>query len=290
MRKVAVSLVVMGAALALLGPLPAGGVAKEIIQLQRDVALLQQQMRDLQRSLDEKNAVLKTLVEQSLDAVNRMQLAVKGLEKSVREAQAQTNTQVKSLGTQVQGLRDGVDELRARLGQVSQQLAETQSVLRSLDARAAARPRGAPPEGEAAGSAPVPTSAAPPAADVLYATALRDFTSGQYQLARKEFADYLKHYGRTPLAGNAQFYIGETYYRQADYRRAIAEYDRVLDNHPNSFKTAAAYLKKGYALLELEERDAGLRALRTVMQKFARSEEARMARARLKRLGETLPR
>lgn len=65
--------------------LPAGAVAKEIIQLQRDVALLQQQLRDLQRSVDEKTAVLKTLVEQALDAVNRMNLTVSNLERAVRE-------------------------------------------------------------------------------------------------------------------------------------------------------------------------------------------------------------
>ncbi|MFQ5777464.1 MAG: tol-pal system protein YbgF [Terriglobia bacterium] len=278
----------VGGAGALLWPAPARGVAKEIIQLQRDVALLQEQVRDLQRSLDEKNAVLKTLIEQAVDSVNQMQGVVSRLENSVQKAQAGTNTRVEALGTQVQSMRDTVDELRARMGQLSQQLTETRSVLESVDARLAAPPASERSEGGESGPSPTPTATAPPSAETLYSTALRDFINGNYALARQEFSEYLSYYGRTQRAGNAQYYIGETHYRQGDFRQAIEAYDKVLDNFPNSFKTAAAHLKKGYALLELDERQAGVRALQTVLEKFPRSDEAKLARSRLDRLGETV--
>ena len=268
----------------LFAALPAGAVAKEIIQLQRDVALLQQQLRDLQRSVDEKTAVLKTLVEQALDAVNRMNLTVSNLERAVRETQAGTEAQVDSLGTQVAALRDSLDELRVRVAKLSEQMIEAQGVLQSVDARLAP----APPLGEGASkSTPAPSAPAVPSADTLYATALRDFTTGKYDLARQQFSDYLKYYDGTQLAGNAQFYIGETYYQRRDYRRAIAEYDKVLTKYPKSYKLAAAQLKKGYALLELNDRAGGIRALRTVIRDHPNSEEARLARARLQRLGVT---
>jgi tol-pal system protein YbgF len=155
---------------------------------------------------------------------------------------------------------------------------------------------GAPARPPAAASGPpteppaAPPTAAPPSARVLYDNALRDFTSGKYDLARQQFLDYLRYYGRTPLAGNAQFYIGETYYRQNDFRRAITEYDKVLESFPDSNKVAGAYLKKGYALLELGQREDGVAALRTLVQRFPRSDEARWARARLERLGEPVSR
>lgn len=288
MRKALVLTVLLGLAGLLLGPLPADAQKREYIELQRDIALLQEQVRELQRSHEEKNAVLKTLLEQTLDAVNRMQRTVTGVEKSVQAAQANTNIQVDALSTQVQALRDTVDELRARLGQISQQVAETRGVLETVDARLAPLGPGEQPAGPAGGPATVGGSApqAPPSADVLYSTALRDFISGKYDLARQEFADYLKYYGRTQLAGNAQFYIADTYYHQKDFRRAITEYDNIFDAYPGSYKVAAAHLKKGYALLELNERAAGVEVLRALVEKFPGTEEAKWAQARLERLGE----
>jgi len=275
----------LAAALLLLPP-PARGVAKEIVQLQRDVALLQQQVRDLQTSVDKNNAVLKTLVEQSLDAVNRMETTVGDLEKSVREAQGTTNTRVDALATQVQSLRDAVDEMSARLGRMAQQLSETQSVLQSVDARLAPPAPATPETGTTpAGTAPAPQP--PPSAKALYDNALRDFTSGKYDLAWQQFSDYLKYYARSELAGNAQFYLGEIRYRQGDFRGAIDEYDKVMASYPASFKVAAAQFKKGYALLELNDRDAAVQVLKALIDKYPRTEEARLARERLQRLGET---
>jgi tol-pal system protein YbgF len=276
--------------LLLAAPRPAGAVAKEIIELQRDVALLQQQVRDLQQTVDRNHAVLRTLVEQALDAASRMSQTAGGLEQSVQEAQAHSSTRVDSLTTEVQALRDSLEELSARLGRVSQQLAENQSVLQSVDARLA--PAGPTPAAAGAETArtPGPATTLPPAADVLYSTALRDFTSGKYDLARQQFIDYLTYYGRTELAGNAQFYVGETFYHQKDYRRAIAEYDKVFESYPASYKIAAAHLKKGYSLLELNQREAGTQALKSLVEKYPRSEEARLARSRLERLGIPLSR
>jgi len=287
-RKALLIIPLAGLCLALLWPAPSLAQKRETIQLQRDVQLLQEQVRELQRSHDERNAVLKTLLEQTLDAVNHMQRSVSAVEKSVQEAQANTNIQVDALSTQVQSLRDTVDELRARLGMISQEVAETRSVLQTVDARLAPLSLGdtAPP-----GTAPAgPSAAQVPSADVLYSSALRDFIGGKYDLARQEFLDYLKHYGRTQLAGNAQFYIADTYYQQKDFRRAVSEYDKVFNQYPNSYKIAASHLKKGYALLELNEREKGVEVLRSLVEKFSGTEEAKWAQARLERLGERVDR
>ncbi|MGH9861875.1 MAG: tetratricopeptide repeat protein [Candidatus Acidiferrales bacterium] len=285
MRKALLPFAVAVVAVGFLWPAAGQAQKRETIELQRDVALLRDQVRELQRSHEENTAVLKTLLEQTVDAVNRMQRAVASVEKNVQEAQANTNLQVDALSTQVQSLRDTVDELRARLGQISQQVEETRGVLESVDARLAPLGPGEPtPAGAGTPAAPGPQ--APPSADVLYSTALRDFIGGKYDLARQEFADYLKYYSRTQLAGNAQFYIADTYYHEKDYQRAISEYDKVFESFPNSYKIAAAQLKKAYALLELDQRQAGVQILRTLMQKFPGTEEAKWAEARLERLGE----
>src|SRR5437660_504073 len=68
-----------------------------------------------------------------------------------------------------------------------------------------------------------------PSADTLYSNGLRDITSGKYDLARSEFRDYLKYYGETDLASNAQFYLGEIAYSQKQFDVAVSEYEKVLN-------------------------------------------------------------
>jgi tol-pal system protein YbgF len=119
---------------------------------------------------------------------------------------------------------------------------------------------------------------------VLYTSALRDFNSGKYDLARQQFTDYIRYYPDTDLTSNAQFYLGEILYRQNNFRGAIDEYDKVLTNYPKSFKLAAARLKKGMALLELGQRTSGMRELREVVRRHPNTEEARSARAKLREL------
>jgi tol-pal system protein YbgF len=138
-----------------------------------------------------------------------------------------------------------------------------------------------PPSG---GSAVSPSGPAP-SADTLYSNGLRDITSGKYDLARQEFQDYLKYYGDTDLASNAQFYLGEIAYQQRNYDQAVNEYDRVLTAYPRSFKLAPARFKKGMALIELGQKAAGVRELREVVKRYPGTEEERRARAKLKDLG-----
>ncbi len=196
------------------------------------------------------------------------------------------------MSTQVQGLSDNLEEIKSRLGKLNQQLVDLQNSVQSLDAKISGG-ASAPSTGTAtptagavppSGSSAVPSGPAP-SANTLYDNGLRDIQTGKYDLARSEFQDYLKYYGETELASNAQFYLGEIYYKQKQYGEAVAAYDKVLTNYPKSFKLAPARLKKGLALLDLGQKTAGIRELREVIKRFPRSEEDRLARAKLKELG-----
>src|SRR6202008_1714167 len=132
--------------------------------------------------------------------------------------------------------------------------------------------------------AAMPSAAPAPSADTLYSNGLRDITSGKYDLASSEFQDYLKYYGDTDLASNAQFYLGEISYKQKQYEEAVAAYEKVLTNYPKSFKLGPARLRKGMALIELGQKTAGIRELREVIKRFPGSDEDRLARAKLKEL------
>jgi tol-pal system protein YbgF len=278
----------------LIGPRPALAVAREIIELQRDVTTLLQGQKDMGTQITQDHTVMRTLIEQSNDTVGKLNGTMSGLQKSVQDVQANSGARLDTMSTQVQGLSDNLEEIKSRLGKLNQQLVDVQNTIQSLDAKISgggAAPAGGVPSTAPGGvSAAQPTGAAAasgpaPSADTLYSNGLRDITSGKYDLARSEFEDYLKYYGDTDLASNAQFYLGEIAYSQRQYSQAVAEYDKVLTNYPKSFKLAPARLKKGMALIELGQKTSGVKELREVVKRYPGTEEERRARAKLKELG-----
>src|SRR5258705_5418310 len=275
----------------LIGPKPVMAVAREIIELQRDVTSILQGQKDLQNQMTQDHTVQKTLIEQSSDTVNKLNTTMSSLQKSVQDVQANSGTRLDTMSTQVQGLSDNLEEIKSRLGKVNQQLVDLQNSVQSIDARmATGAPSGTPTgSGSMIPTTPGAETAAPsgraPSADNLYSNGLRDITSGKYDLARSEFQDYLKYYSDTDLASNAQFYLGEIAYSQHQYQQAVTEYDKVLTNYPKSFKLAPARLKKGMALIELTQKNAGVKELREVVKRYPGTEAERRARAKLKELG-----
>ena len=280
----------------LIGPRPALAVAREIIELQRDVTTLLQGQKDTSSQITQDHTVMRTLLEQSNDTVGKLNGSMSGLQKSVQDVQANSGARLDTMSTQVQGLSDNLEEIKSRLGKLNQQLVDVQNTIQSLDAKVSGGsvPAGAAPASAPSSSTVAPTSGGapsaassgpPPSADTLYSNGLRDITSGKYDLGRSEFEDYLKYYGDTDLASNAQFYLGEIAYSQRQYSQAVTEYDKVLTNYPRSFKLAPARLKKGMAMIELGQKTSGVKELRGVVKRYPGTEEERRARARLKELG-----
>jgi tol-pal system protein YbgF len=271
--------------LGLLVAAPAFAVSKEIIQLQTQVQALQDQMTQMRQSFDERMGVMKNLIEQSTDNVNKVAAAVNTLNQQVQKSQQDTGTHSDQLSGQIQALNDSVDELKARMTKVAQQLDAMQNQQQNITpgAQPAVQP-GQPAQPGEAGAAP---QASAPLPDVLYNNALRDYNSGNYDIASQEFGDYLKYYQNTDLAGNAQFYVGDINYHQGNFAAAIKSYDLVIQQYPDGNKAAAAQLKKGYALLELGQKQAGVRELNALITRYPRSIEAQQAKDRLRKLGAT---
>ena len=274
----------------LAGPRPAEAVARELIELQRDVTTLLQGQKDMSTQMTQDHTAMKTVVDGFNENISKLNGAMSSLQKSVQDVQANSGSRLDTMSTQVQGLSDNLEEIKSRLGKLNQQLVDLQSSVQNLDAKisgSAPAPGTAAPTAGAGSPANSPAMPAGPApsADTLYSNGLRDITSGKYDLARSEFQDYLKYYAETDLASNAQFYLGEISYKQKQYDDAVAAYDRVLTNYPKSFKLAPARLRKGMALIELGQKSLGIRELREVVKRYPGTEEDRQARAKLKELG-----
>ena len=252
---------------------PAWGVSREIVQLQTQVQALQDQMTHMQQSFDERMGVMKNLVEQSSDSMNKVAASLTDLQGTLQKQQTDSGAHVDQLSGQIQALNDTLDELKARLAKVSKQLEDMQAAQQNVAAQQSQQTQLQQQQAQA------------PPPDVLYNNALRDYNAAKNDLAAQEFADYVKYYPNTDLAGNAYFYLADLEFRQGNYQQAVKDYDQVLQNFPTGNKAPAAQLKKGFALLELGQKDSGIAELRRLIQRYPRSNEALQARDRLRKLG-----
>lgn len=115
----------------------------------------------------------------------------------------------------------------------------------------------------------------------LYDEALKGLEKNDTKGAREKLAAIIKDYPNSKHVDNAQFWIGETYYREKWYQKAILEYQKVIENHPRGVKVPAAYLKQGLAFFELKEADNAKLILNQLIKKYPDSAEAAAAKKKL---------
>src|SRR5215469_14194050 len=84
-------------AVALCGVIPAHAVNKDMVQLQTQVQQLQDAVARLQQSNDERMGVMKDLIQQSADSINKMAVTVDGLHRQLQSQQEAQGTKVDQL-------------------------------------------------------------------------------------------------------------------------------------------------------------------------------------------------
>ncbi len=273
----------LACAAVLLLPALAPAQKQEVRELQRDVAVLQDQVRSLERSFNEKVGSMTTLLQQAIDGVNRLNTNMAVLDAAMRDREKNLAAPVTSVGAKVdqmssefQYLRTTIEDLNGRMGKLERQLVDMNNTLKVIQAP----PTAPPPQGAAAGGPPPGVSA-----DSLYANALRDKEAGNYDLALENFNNYLKFYGTTETAPNAQYYIGEIEFQRKNYDQALTAFDAVLERYPENPKTLDALFMKGRTLVLQGERTAGADEFQEVIKRAPRSGLAEQARAEIRKLG-----
>lgn len=197
------------------------------------------------------------------------------------------------------------------LDSLKQQLEELTDRLNDLDRRVArlqdsqyAAPLPQAPKGDAAaGAGPPPTEPSrqskpakvPEPPPVLpgtpgisptsaYNLAYNDYLNGRYELAITGFERFLKDFPTTSLAPNAHYWIGESYYSLKDYPKASQAFDVVIHEYPRSEKVAPALFKLGLAAAESGDPLRARSYLKRVIEEFAASNEAKLAKNKLAEL------
>lgn len=287
-----------------LAPERSVAASKEIQELQRDIAILQESVKQLQNSQDQKFAALNVLVQQAVDASNRASTAVAVIQSSfqdnLRKQQSDVVAPVVGLTSRMNGLSDdmrtvsqAVTDLAGQISKIQSQLTDLNNAVKVMQAPAPPPPGalGTPgqsavpggPGGQTAGAVP------PMSSQDLYQQALGDKNGGKLDLALQEFSDYLKYYGNTDLAPNAQFYMAYIHYSQGNYDQAANEFDMVLEKYPENNKTRDAMMYKGMALVRAGHKTQGADVFRDIISHYPRTDSATQACSQLTSLGYHCP-
>jgi tol-pal system protein YbgF len=201
----------------------------------------------------------------------------------------QLATQVDTLQGEVRDLRGQVEELQNS----NQELRKQQHDLYAdLDKRVGALEHGGTAGGDSTGG---PSSAAGGGADSgtqgassteqsIYGQAFDALKAGSYSVAISGFQGFLKQYPSSPLAPNAQYWLGEAHYVNQDFAAAGTDFQVVLDKWPSSGKAPDAMLDLGNTQLAQGKTAKGRATLRQVVSQYSGTDAASRAQARLKQL------
>lgn len=272
------------ALLAACSSLPALAVDREIIQIQRDIAILQELIRQMERQVGERIAVTETLTKQNLDSTNKMNAAIAVIERAVAKQGdeiigplSSTRTKVDQLSAQFGGLRDMMEEINSRLNKLSQQVDDIKTHITT-----------APPPSPGIDSGTTGGGAAT-SSQALFNSAFSDYNRGNFDFAKQQFEEYMRTFPQSEKAADAQYYLGAILYQTNDFAGAVRAFDMVLERFPVTTLSADAQYKKGMALLKLDRAPDAAREFRAVMEKFPNSNVAPISQARLEEIENQKP-
>ena len=220
-------------------------------------------------------------------------------------AAADAQSRIFELEEQVRRLNGSLEEISHRVDQMSRdlQLFKADTDLRFQDGTGGASASGGAmatvEDYETGGSGPAadegtlgaaPVSAPPVAAvlpngtpEVQYDFAIDLMKRGQYDQARGAFVEFLQLHPKHTLAGNAQYWLGETYYAQNRHKEAGDAFLTGYTTYASSNKAPDSLLKLGMSLAALGNKDAACTVWSELGSRFPQASPAVVARNKLER-------
>lgn len=234
----------------------------DVTRLENEIA----EVRDLQTRRDAERArqiaEVMRLQQQMMDSIGSTRQAMRALRGDVQNDLYGVQQQLVQLGELTGQSQRRLSELRAQLERRGEEIAQASAV---NDSMAAAAPSA-------------------PSAEQMYETSLGQLRLGSAGTARTGFRELLRAHPTSERAPDALYYIGQSFETEnAD--SALAYYDQVTRNHPDSPRAASAYYHIGL-IRERATRNAEAReAYQRVVDNYPNSDEAALARDRLRALG-----
>jgi tol-pal system protein YbgF len=142
-----------------------------------------------------------------------------------------------------------------------------------------------------AGTAPQQTAALSPepTPQGVYNEAYNVLQSGNNRSAREQFKKFLNTYKDSELADNAQFWIGESYYREKKFEEAILSFEDLIKNYPKSAKISEAYYKQALSFSAIKDSVAAKAKLEMLLNEYPDGELAQRAKQKLQEIEQQNP-
>ncbi|MBI5379235.1 MAG: tol-pal system protein YbgF [Nitrospirae bacterium] len=219
-------------------------------------------------------------------------------QEEVRRNQADLGAKMDQISSEMQVLTGRFEESRhqsqralqefAALRQTQEQrLREMEQKIKSLHEPPASPTGGATAFPAPAQEAKETKEAKPPvkkSPEEIYKEAYDTLKEGHPAEAREQFKKFLKLHPKSDLADNAQYWIGETHYVERDYEKAVLAFEELVKKYPKGDKVPGALLKEAYAFLELKDKSNARTLLKRLVALYPKSEEAALAKKKLKEL------
>lgn len=293
-RHATLALVLLAAA----WPIRAQNQKEMTLSLQRDVAALQDEVKQMKATQDERLAVINENLRNTLDLVTRINEKMAVLQTNtsdkLNDMTRQVGAPTQALSQKVDGMNDQflnlsntIAELNSRIGKLDSKLEDIKKMVQTIPANQPPAPNtGNGPQASNSGSGGPPTSTAPAiSGEKLFDDANRDYLAGNTDLALQGFTDFLKNFADSQRAPDAQFFIAEIYSRKEDFDNAVTAYDAVITTYPDSSRVPNAHYMKGVALVKTGRRADAAREFKIVVEKYPSNELAKKAKDYLKILG-----
>jgi len=217
---------------------------------------------------------------QILTSLRDMSDSIASLSQRITRVRAETQADVR-------GMRESVNQILEVTGQSEARLRELRS---QIDARMRQPAPSPPPAVPAGDTVQTAAPAAPPAEDApsaedLYRIGRDQFTRGGNSAARAALSDLLKRYPDSELAADAQFLIAEAYAAEGTTARADSAYATVVSKYGQSPRAPTALYKRGVMAQTARRTTTAKRLYNELIDKYPSSDEAELARERLRVLG-----
>jgi len=108
----------------------------------------------------------------------------------------------------------------------------------------------------------------------LYQSAYGHVLAGDYQVAEREFRDYLDIFPNSEKAADANFWLGEAQYSQGNYNDAAKTFLNAHQTYGKSKKAPEMLLKLGMSLAALDNRETACATLREVTKRYPNASKA----------------
>lgn len=102
----------------------------------------------------------------------------------------------------------------------------------------------------------------------LYDTGYNHLMANDYGAAETTFRTFLSNYPKNDLSGNAQYWLGETYFARGDFKTAANEFLKGYKSYKGSQKAPDNLLKLGMSLQRLGQSEAACQTFNELKSRY----------------------